>query len=264
MSPEAARVRPTHWGETEIRGPVHLFRERLVLRLFRRGLAAGHVLDAGCGSGSLALDLAAAGYQVDAVEASEEFVGLLEDKIAHGGLEDRLAVRRGSVTALPWPDNSFDGLVCGEVLEHITPDLGGDTTAVTEFQRVLRPGGWCVVSVPLDPCQWDHTDEWAGHVKRYTRLELVSIFDERGFEVEQVRGWGFPLGRVYHRLLFAPWLRRRSGEPAAEREASLDTRAGRQEGLVKLVAALLRFDELFGRWPWGRGIILCARLPSAP
>ena len=45
-------VEQTDWGESEIRGPVHLFRERLLMRLFRPLLTQGVVLDAGCGSGS--------------------------------------------------------------------------------------------------------------------------------------------------------------------------------------------------------------------
>ena len=61
---EVEAVEQTEWGESEIRGPVHLFRERLLMRLFRPQLAQGAVLDAGCGSGSMALDLCAAGYQV--------------------------------------------------------------------------------------------------------------------------------------------------------------------------------------------------------
>ena len=57
----------THWGESEIRGPVHLFRERLMLRLFCPLLSGGRVLDAGCGSGSLAFDLSQLGYKVNMV-----------------------------------------------------------------------------------------------------------------------------------------------------------------------------------------------------
>jgi SAM-dependent methyltransferase len=177
----------------------------------------------------------------------------LRRKISQHGLEGRLSIYRGTATALACAEASFDGLVCGEVLEHLLPEMGGDEAAVREFGRVLRPGAPCVASVPLNPKLWDHSDVWAGHVKRYTREQLVALFARCGFRVEQVWVWGFPLGRIYHRLLFAPWLRRTEGQQR------LGARAAGRAGLVELAAGLLRVDELFWRWPWGRGMVLCAR-----
>ena len=252
-------IDPTHWGEREIRGPVHLFRERLLLREFRRLLSAGKVLDAGCGSGSLVLELCKAGYQVEGVELSPEFVEMTRDRIDRFGLSSCLNVRQGSVTDLDCEDASFDGLICGEVLEHVKEEDGGDRNAVRGFYRVLKPDAPCVISVPLNPRLWDHSDEWAGHVKRYTIEGLIALFRCCGFEIERVRFWGFPLGRIYHRLLFGPWLRKTSGENLEQRDARADTRAAGNAHLVRLVAGLFRIDELFGRWPWGRGVVLSAR-----
>ncbi len=217
------------------------------------------VLDAGCGSGSLALDLCRKGFDVTAFEYSEEFTNLLRQKIIGLRLEKRMSICRGSATALAYGGERFDGLVCGEVLEHLSPELGGDEAAVREFHRVLRPGAPCVASVPLNPKLWDHSDEWAGHVKRYTRVQFFELFSRCGFQVEEVRVWGFPLGRIYHRLLFAPWLLKTAGQQAQVRDKRLDTRAAGRAGLVELAAGLLRVDELFWRWPWGRGMVLCAR-----
>ena len=50
------------------------------------------------------------------------------------------------ITALPFGDGAFDAIVCSHVLEHVDDDRA----AMAELARVLRPGGWLVVLVPLD------------------------------------------------------------------------------------------------------------------
>ncbi len=252
-------IKPAQWGEFEIRGPVHLFRERLIRRSLRALLPPGAaVVDAGCGSGSLALDLCASGYKVHAVEKAVEFVERLAAYIEEHALEHLLQIDQGSITALPLATASADGLICGEVLEHILPASGGDQTAVAEFHRVLKVGAPCIASVPLNPQLWDHSDVWAGHVKRYTPDEFITLFQTMGFAVKRVRYWGFPLGRLYHRFFFAPWLQRTAGN-TQQNDAALTSQAAKNRYLTAGAAGLLRFDELFSRWPWGRGMVLWAR-----
>lgn len=255
MTPDTV-IRPTPWGEHEIRGPVHVFRERLLLRMFMPLLSEGRVLDAGCGSGSLAFALCKAGFRVDAIEQSGKFVRMVQHGMARYGSESRMTVQQGSATELPFDDGSFDGLVCGEVLEHVGPDQGGDVAAVRELFRVLKPHAPCVISVPLNPELWDDSDVWAGHVKRYHRDELVDLFEGEGFEVTETRVWGFPLGRLYHRLVFAPWIRRTAGGDREERGGHWGSRVAGNKRVVDLVARVLQFDELFSRRTWGRGIVL--------
>ena len=50
------------------------------------------------------------------------------------------------ITDMPFGDAEFDAIVCSHVLEHV-PD---DRAAMAELARVLRPGGWLLVLVPLD------------------------------------------------------------------------------------------------------------------
>jgi ubiquinone/menaquinone biosynthesis C-methylase UbiE len=52
-------------------------------------------------------------------------------------------VRRADLTELPWPDDSFDRALMGDVIEHIDPDQG--PPALAELRRVLRPGGMLLV-----------------------------------------------------------------------------------------------------------------------
>ncbi|MFO8182600.1 MAG: methyltransferase domain-containing protein [Candidatus Aegiribacteria sp.] len=53
---------------------------------------------------------------------------------------------RLDITSLPFENDSFDALICNHVLEHVMDD----STAIRELSRVLRPGGWAVVMVPMD------------------------------------------------------------------------------------------------------------------
>ncbi len=50
------------------------------------------------------------------------------------------------VRDLPFNDNSFDAAMCNHVFEHVIEDY----KAMSEFYRVLKPGGWAIFQVPLD------------------------------------------------------------------------------------------------------------------
>jgi SAM-dependent methyltransferase len=56
------------------------------------------------------------------------------------------AMVAADVTALPFADGSFDSVLCSHVLEHV-PD---ETAALAELRRVLAPGGWAAVMLPVD------------------------------------------------------------------------------------------------------------------
>lgn len=96
----------------------------------------------------------------------------------------------GDVTRLPFPDAAFDCIYASHVLEHV-PD---DRQAMRELRRVLRPGGWAILQVPItddatfeDPSvtspkererlfgQWDH-------VRRYGP-DYRDRLQEAGFEI---------------------------------------------------------------------------------
>lgn len=106
------------------------------------GLEAGaDVLDCPCGFARHALVLADAGYRVTGLDRSETL--LAEAERRRGDAEWPLLVR-GDYRELPFDDASFDAVVAGELFEHLQfPDA-----LVAEIQRVLRPGGALVGSVP--------------------------------------------------------------------------------------------------------------------
>lgn len=60
-------------------------------------------------------------------------------------LERRRAMVKADITDLPFPDASFDVILCSHVLEHVVDDR----KAMRELYRVLRTGGWAIVMVPM-------------------------------------------------------------------------------------------------------------------
>ena len=87
------------------------------------------MLDAGCGEGVLV----------------EEYA----DRLRIEGIDANYSserVKAGSLTALPYPDATFDRALCLDVLEHLT--FEEQPRALAELRRVLRPGGELLVSVP--------------------------------------------------------------------------------------------------------------------
>jgi 2-polyprenyl-6-hydroxyphenyl methylase/3-demethylubiquinone-9 3-methyltransferase len=90
------------------------------------------VLDAGCGGGLVARELAAAGATVVGVDRSLGSLG-----VARRAVVGRFRPVKGRLERLPFADGVFDVVVAADVLEHV-PDL---PAAVAELARVLAAGG---------------------------------------------------------------------------------------------------------------------------
>jgi SAM-dependent methyltransferase len=61
-------------------------------------------------------------------------------------LESPLADFRLDIQNMPFNDNTYDTVICNHVLEHV-PD---DRKAMREILRVLKPGGFAILQVPMD------------------------------------------------------------------------------------------------------------------
>ena len=104
------------------------------------------VLDAGCGEGFVADFLARQdpNLRLTGVDLSEEAIAYAQE---HFG--ERAQFRKGSLYKLPFSDNSFDAVVCSEVLEH----LDDVDRAMAQLKRVARRH--VLITVPREPYfQW--------------------------------------------------------------------------------------------------------------
>lgn len=111
------------------------------LKLLRRHVAGGRILDAGCGFGEWVAYLNRVGYEAEGLDYSEELVGRLRNTYP------RLRWTCGTTQAMPYPDGSFDGIISWGVIEH---DPKGPDAQLREFARVLKNGGTTVITVPAD------------------------------------------------------------------------------------------------------------------
>jgi SAM-dependent methyltransferase len=110
--------------------------EQPLVREILNRLPPGTALDAACGTGRHASYLASLGHKVIGVDSSIEMLTAARGKRPKGDF------RLADLHYLPLPDNQVDVVVCALALTHV-PDL---RPVLSEFARVLRPGGHLVIS----------------------------------------------------------------------------------------------------------------------
>lgn len=103
---------------------------------------APDILDIGCGAGAQTLVLASAtSGHIIATDLIPQFIDQLHNSIQHERLRERVSICEADMKHLPFPDGSFD-LVWSEGAAYI---MGFDN-ALTQWKRLLRPGGYLAVS----------------------------------------------------------------------------------------------------------------------
>ena len=102
--------------------------------------SSGKLLEVGCGIGVDSIQLAKAGFDVTAVDLTENALAVAREYAQHAGVYDRLPAR-ANAESLDFPDATFDVVYSFGVLHH-TPDI---EQAVSEVHRVLKPGGKALI-----------------------------------------------------------------------------------------------------------------------
>ncbi len=147
------------------------------------------VLDVGCGSGrhtcavSRLKEVVAIGLDInpdDVIEAKNRLI--YEERLGEqgGGVWGTIVA---DIAHMPFKDNSFDLVICSEVLEHIHDQ----ETATCEAVRVLKAGKDLVVSVPRrlpERICWALSDDYQnannGHIRIYKKKELTGLLENAG------------------------------------------------------------------------------------
>lgn len=140
------------------------------------------------------LEIGAGGGGVGALLARRyDYVGLEPDPASFALAEKRVGssgrVLRAAVEELAEADQ-FDLVVALEVLEHFSDDRA----ALETWRRLVRPGGWLLISVPAGSHRMGPADVRAGHYRRYDRAALSDLLQQADFTEVSIRAYGFPLG----------------------------------------------------------------------
>ena len=163
------------------------------------------VLDAGCGAGrhlgkafrSLGVHVVGIDLNRDDALKAHNTVKIMRHAGEDGGGCAQVFI--SDITHMPFADESFDIVICSEVLEHIP----NHRQAASEIVRVLKPGKSLVVSVPRylpERICWAlseayHTEK-GGHIRIYRKRELIGLLESAGARCMQT-GWAHSLHSPY-------------------------------------------------------------------
>jgi SAM-dependent methyltransferase len=199
--------------------PRYALRRSRVLSLLA-GIPPGRALEVGCGAGALLADLADLGWACEALEPADA-ARALAGRIN----QDRPQMRISPAPREDW-EQAFDLVLAFEVLEHLEDDAG----ALRQWRRWLRSGGRLMLSVPARQARWNATDDWAGHLRRYERPDLLALLAATGLTAERHECYGFPLSNVTEAIrsrILGRQIRRAGGSPAP---AAATERSGTDRG----------------------------------
>jgi SAM-dependent methyltransferase len=89
-------------------------------------------------------------------------------------------VTQGSILSLPYAEGEFDIVCAFDVIEHVE----NDKLAVSELNRVCRPGGSVLVTVPAHMHLWNVHDEVNHHFRRYAMTQLRELWTGTSGKIE--------------------------------------------------------------------------------
>lgn len=133
------------------------------------------ILDAGCGTGKMLLELRRYTHRSPVgFDFSAEAMKFLKVR----GLGN---VLQASTTEIPFKSESFDLVTSFEVLCQLPGE--GDFEALREFHRVLKPAGKIYVRLPAYPWMYASHDRHQLTFRRYRRRDLIAKVEQAGFRI---------------------------------------------------------------------------------
>jgi SAM-dependent methyltransferase len=193
---EAWRGERLYWDvASEEDRQLHLSRYQFARELFD---PQWQCLDAACGSGYGSSFLAERVRSVDGVDVDSGAIEFAKATYQKSNLIYHCADLQAT---LPFADGTFDAISSFETLEHVS----NQTKMISEFRRVLKPGGVLVISTPDRKVSEQIGLDNKFHVAELSKKEFIELLS-RSFSVDQLFGHcdGKPVEthwRALHRFL---------------------------------------------------------------
>jgi SAM-dependent methyltransferase len=209
------------------------------------------MLDAGCGTGGMLARLATYGTAVG-IDLAPYAVRTAHDR------RGCIAVR-GSLTALPFPDDHFDAAVSLDVISDAGVDV--EAAALDELYRVLKSGGRLLLNLPAFVSLAGEHDIAVRTARRYTTREARALVERHGFIVERCSYWNMALTP-------AVWLvrrlsRRKPLDAASAHSDITPPAAPVNRTLLGLMRLERRVLHHLPHLPFGSSLLLLARTSPA-
>ena len=120
-----------------------------VERVIELGARQGHFLDLGTGPAQIPILLAqrCPKIRITGIDLSVNMLTLGEQHAAEAGLADRIALECVDAKNLPYPDQSFDGVISNSIIHHLPDPMA----AFQEISRVIRPDGLILIRDLMRP-----------------------------------------------------------------------------------------------------------------
>lgn len=198
----------------------------------------GSVLDVACGVGRLLKEWSEAAEKLTGIDASAEALKAARDYWPNAGYQ-QLNIEQ---ERLP---ETFDWVFCTNALE----EMEADEAALQHMAEMVAPGGHLALIVPHRKAYWTSKDKMAGNRRRYEREELAEKVRAAGLDVVKTRTWGWPLYRVWYRLM-----ERVDQRKVWDKKAT--SKIGRLAAHIAYAGLML--DDLFANSRYGSVLLLLA------
>lgn len=152
---------------------------------------------------------------------------------------------------LGW-ENEWDIAFMLDVIEH----LADDVRAVSQAAESLKPGGLLFVTTPAFPGFWSYNDDFANHLRRYTRTDFKTISEKTGLQLLDSRYFMFLLSPLYLLTRLGPGIARLSPKEKQALSEQQHRVPGKllNETLTAIFAAETPIGH-FVRFPWGTSVL---------